>query len=105
MSSMNDELHEKYKRLCALPFPKLGKVVGDFVLWDTLLMGIADRVQNSEAVGSDQVPLPDTESRDAIEFIKAKQNRTIEEEEFYEYFLALDEIRRAIMTVIAEQTG
>lgn len=96
MSSM---LRELYERLRATPFPALGKRVGDFVLYDSLLAGCADRVARGERVAVVEIPIPDDETMSFVNELRRKQSLGREEHDFLSYFDLLEQIRSALQTM------
>jgi hypothetical protein len=90
------EVGELYAQARRKRFPALGKRVGDFAFYDSLLAGCADRAANGEALDPNEVPIPDDETVRHVEFLREKAGLTNEETEFLEYFDLLEEIRSAI---------
>jgi hypothetical protein len=93
---MND-MKLLYARLCAMPFPVLGKSIGHFAFYDSLLAGLASRAAQSSPVNEAEVPLPDQETIAQVTKLRAKGYRSPDEIAFLNYFDALEEIR-AVMS-------
>src|SRR5262245_22340747 len=52
------------------PFPELGKQVGGFALYDSLLAGTAKSVLTGSKVKPADIPLPDEETREVVKQIR-----------------------------------
>jgi hypothetical protein len=90
-----------YTRLRSLPFPRLGKEVGDFGLYDDILAGYAQRLEK----GSSLADMPsdieaDAETMRFVAEIEAKKDRTREEQDLLDYWGVLEEIRTAAMAAM-----
>jgi|SRR2546426_6180359 len=91
-------IKELYGRLLATPFPRLGGLVGEFLLYDSTLAGYASRLAEGATV--DQVAARievDDETLQTVATLRAKKGRTEEEQEFLDYFDLLEEIRTAVV--------
>lgn len=84
------EASQAYLRVRELPFPSLGKRVGDFPLFDSLLAGIASRAAEGELIRADDVPTLDAESRRMISELREKLHLSEEEKYFLLYFRHLE---------------
>jgi hypothetical protein len=81
------------------PFPRLGKQVGDFPLFDSLLAGVADRYLMGKAVNRAEVPEPDLgtlEAESALR-LKARAQLSAEERDFLEYFEHMERVRACLL--------
>jgi hypothetical protein len=85
-----------YARLCTLPFPALGKSIGDFALYDALLASLASRASQGHLISVAEVPVPDEQTITQVTKLRAKGNRSRDETAFLDYFDALEEIRSAL---------
>lgn len=83
------------KELEARPFPRLGRSIGDFPLYDSLLAGAAERASNS-AVQESPVPEADEATLAEVQELRGKPTCSVEEREFLEYFDLLEKIRQEI---------
>jgi hypothetical protein len=90
------DVTQLYGRLRTLPWPALGKNVGDFALYDTLLAGCADRVARGEPLDVPKVPVPDQGTLSQVKLLRKKAELTQAERAFLEYFDLLEEIRYAL---------
>jgi hypothetical protein len=97
---MND-LVEIYKKLGQLPFPVLGKEVGDFVLYDSLLAGCADRLCPGATINASEVPAPDTTSQKHASRLRHKDTLSTDERLFIEYLDLLERLRLAVLKRLA----
>ena len=80
----------------AQPFPILGREVGDFVLYDTLLAGTAESAVALKFVKLDDIPIPDAGTVDCINTLKARPSLSTDEDDFIKYFELLANLRDAI---------
>jgi len=92
---MND-VKALYERLRTIPSPALGKSVGDFALYESLLAGCADRVVRGGLLDISRVPMPDDETLAHVDMLRKKGDRPDEETAFLECFDLLEEIRAAL---------
>lgn len=90
------EVRDLYERLRGLPFPALGKQVGDFPLYDSLLAGCADRAYRGQQVDIAEVPVPDEETAKQVALLRKKDRLSMEEAAFLEYFDTLECLRLAL---------
>jgi hypothetical protein len=86
-----------YERFRALPFPALGRSIGDFPLYEALLAGCASRIANGYLLDISTVPSPDEETRKAVVELRAKTSLSPDERAFLEYFDVMEEIRLALL--------
>lgn len=87
------DISELYETLRRLQFPMLGKEVGDFPLYDSLLAGCVDRASRGQRVDASEVPVPDRETVRQVERLRRKDHLSKEEAKFLEYFDVLDRLR------------
>jgi hypothetical protein len=93
---MPNEIQALYGRLRELPFPALGKQIGEFPLYDGLVAGCADRASRGETVSAAEVPGPDTETLRYVSEVSDRGASGKEELAFIEYFNLLEDVRRAL---------
>jgi hypothetical protein len=93
---MPSPIRALYARLRVTPFPDLGKRIGDFVLYDSLLAGCADRAARGEAVPGSEVPVPDEETLRRVDELKRQGHLHDGEAEFLRYFELLEQIRASL---------
>lgn len=90
------DIKQLYERLRQMPFPTLGKEVGDFPLYDSLLAGYAERVSQGQQVNPSEVPLPDEETVKYVRELGARKTLSATERAFLEYFELLEQIQLAL---------
>ncbi|MCP4547324.1 MAG: hypothetical protein GY835_12775 [bacterium] len=93
---LNQSMKDLYERLRTLPFPNLGKRVGDFALYDALLAGCADRASRGGCVECSEVPVPAEETVNQVELLRKKDHISAEESAFLQYFDVLEQLRVAL---------
>jgi hypothetical protein len=91
------DIRSLYDRLRALSWPVLAKSIGDFALYESLLVGCADRAAQGHLVEVSEVPTPDEEASFLVSRLRMKGNPSHDERAFLEYFDLLDEIRSALI--------
>lgn len=84
-------------RLLQTPFPKLGKEIGDFALYDSFIAGLASSALKGVAIEVAQLSPADEETLSAVERIRAKDTLSPDEKAFLSYFDLLEEIRVALV--------
>jgi hypothetical protein len=96
---MPEEEKRVLEKLRRLPFPKLGKQIGDFPLYDSLLAGVADRYIRGRPVDRSEIPEPDLETLDAVAALRAKAAADLSEEEkqFLEYYEHMEHVRGVLL--------
>jgi hypothetical protein len=80
----------------------MGKQVGDFVLYDSLLSGMAASLLEGRKVQPYDVPGPDRESSEEANRIRCLSEPNEEQLEFLRYFQLLDRLRLAMLELVAE---
>lgn len=95
---MLSELQALYERLRATPFPALGKQIGDFVLYDSLLAGCADRASRGESIPRADIPVPDDETLRRVGELRLKHELATDEAELLHYFELQERIRVILST-------
>jgi hypothetical protein len=101
MRPNNGESHVKhferlYAQLRDLPFPALGKSIGDFPLYDALLAGLASRAAQGHFVENSAIPAPDEPTVSHASMLRKKGDKSPAEMAFLEYFDLLEEIRSVL---------
>jgi hypothetical protein len=88
-----------FESLLRRPFPRLGKQVGDFPLYDSLLAGLAGRYLKGKVVNQSEVPEPDRGTLEAVTALRLKARAQLSEEErdFLEYFEHMEDVRAALL--------
>jgi len=93
---MPQNIQELFARLCRMPFPALGRRVGDFALLDSLLAGCAERASRGELVSSSEIPVPDDETSRHVAELRRRSDLSDEERSFLQYFELLEEISASL---------
>jgi hypothetical protein len=93
---MTNEIRELFDRLRLEPFPELGKRIGDFPLYESLLAGCAQRASRNEVVSLSEIPVPDKDTSRSVDDLRRKGDRSEEEGAFLQYFDLLEQIRLAL---------
>jgi hypothetical protein len=90
---MIDRIRDQYEHLYHMPFPNLGKVVGDFPMYEMLLTGVANSYIAGRTLALDDLPAPDDGTFEAVLELRQKQSLTDEEQSFLEYFEVLETLQ------------
>src|SRR6266536_3390142 len=93
---MNTE-NQLYERFRLAPFPVLGKEVGDFALYNSLLAGCADRSFRGGRIAASEVPVPDSATIERVQELRHKKILNANEQAFILYFELLEQIRLALL--------
>jgi hypothetical protein len=88
-----NNVQDLYEQLKQKPFPVLGKHVGDFVLYDSLIAGCAAQASRGKIIPPEEIPAPDKETLRQVAQLRNKDRRNYQEQDFLEYFDLLDKIR------------
>lgn len=95
-SSVAKRLRRLFEEFTKAPFPQLGRVVGDFGLYDSLLSGTVSAFLDGAKVDVSRIPSPDGATTELCESLKGKTGLDVHEAEFLEYVRLLDELRGAL---------
>jgi hypothetical protein len=98
---MRNEIERLYRHVRSLQFPRLGGKIGDFLLYDSLLVGVAQSYTSGEAIDQAILSGPDTKTMEAVAALRHKDLLSEEERQFLDYFEALDSLRQSILRDIA----
>ncbi len=74
----------------------MGKVVGDFGLYDGLLMGVASKYVAGEQVDRERIPPRDGDTEVVVGALRKKPALTAPEKEFLEYCDLLESLASAL---------
>jgi hypothetical protein len=94
---MRTEAQKYLEYIKKLPFPRMGKNVGDFALYDSLLVGFATRYVNGESLSPENIPAPDAGTRATVSAISSKTVPSKDEAAFVAYFKALESLRNEML--------
>jgi|SRR5579875_867783 hypothetical protein len=97
---MSKSISVLFDELRNIPFPELGKVIGDFVLYDSLLAGTASSFLAGVPIDLEAIPVPDQETETALNTLEKKSTLDRQEAEFLKYAQLLDELRKKIIKAI-----
>lgn len=78
------------------PFPELGKQVGHFPLYDSLLAGCANQALSGTPLPPKDIPIPDEATVAFVKMLRSKARLEKEEQYFLEYFDLLEKIRKLL---------
>ncbi|MDQ4078710.1 MAG: hypothetical protein M3220_21020, partial [Chloroflexota bacterium] len=98
-------IQDLFEELNGTHFPFLGKTIGDFVLYDSLLMGMASSLINGCQTDVDDVLMPDETTLDFVRSIKEKGDLVQIEREFIDYYDGLERLRAEMVRCISESNG
>jgi hypothetical protein len=90
------KINELFDTLRQQPFPDLGKRVGDFPLYDSLLAGCAERASRGELIPQSEIPIPDAATERFVSELRQKSATSGEEHAFLVYFDLLEQIRLSL---------
>ena len=97
---MNQRIRVLFEHFKNAPFPPLGKVVGDFPLYDSLMAGTVSSFLNGAKVDLEAIPVPDRETEKTLNCLKKKTRLDSQEAEFLKYAQLLDELREEVTKAI-----
>ena len=69
---MNTRISVLFEELRNTPFPELGKIVGDFPLYDALVAGTASSFLRGAKVDREAIPQPDPETNAMLTSLRKK---------------------------------
>lgn len=88
------KLQARFDEFQKLAFPKLGKQVGDFPLYDSLIAGAVMTILSGRNIASKELPILDCESTQFIHALRKKVNMSPDEVAFLQYCEALEELNQ-----------
>jgi hypothetical protein len=94
---MNQKIDSLSNALKKLPFPALGKVVGDFAFYDSLLAGAVTSFLRGASIDPHGIPGPDEQSAVKLALLKNKLKPNIPETEFLKYAELLEQLRSELI--------
>src|SRR5438128_1417854 len=80
--TMDKNIHALFEEFRNTPFPELGKVVGDFALYDSLLAGTVSSFLAGAKVDLEAVPVPDQETEATLSALEKKNTLDRQEADF-----------------------
>jgi len=103
MTQAMDRLVELHRGLTETPFPAMGMGVGEFMLYDAYVKGCADAVIARElAPPEPEGFVADGETLRTLSALRAKPDRSPEEQEFLVYYDQLQTVRDAMLATAGE---
>ena len=93
---MSSTIQGLFNRLCQLPFPSIGKRVGDFPLYDSMVAGCASRAAAGETISEAEIPVPDDDTAAYVATLREKKDPTEEEHAFLVYVALLERVCAAL---------
>jgi hypothetical protein len=96
---MSKSVRVLFDQLRNTPFPQLGRMVGDFALYDTLLAGTVSSFLAGARVDVEAIPVPDRQTEATLNVLKKKTNLNMQEADFLKYAQLLEELREEITKV------
>jgi hypothetical protein len=93
---MTTEINILWESFEKRPFPKLGGVIGDFLLYDSFFAGTISQYFGGKSIAVEEWLLPDDETVKAVSHLRKKPVLTVEEQDFLDYIEQMDELRRKI---------
>jgi hypothetical protein len=100
---LTKRMHALFEKLKKTPFPEMGKVVGDFALYDSLMAGTASSYLDGAIIHLDAVPVPDQETVQLLNALQKKAKLAPHEADFLSYAQLLDELRTEIIKAAIER--
>lgn len=97
---MSEDIHALFERLRGTPFPELGKAVGDFALYDSLLAGTISSFLAGADVDVGAVPVPDGETEAALRALEGKKTLDRRESDFLHYAQLLEQLRSGVIQAL-----
>jgi len=94
--AMNVEFECAFKLMKELKIPKRATTIGDFMLYDTLLAGVAYKYAAGLPIARADVPTPDAESVAEVERIRGRGSLGHDDIDLLRYFDNLEKIRAII---------
>lgn len=94
---MKKSIHALFDDFKNVPFPQLGKMVGDFPFYDSLIAGIVSSFLKGERIDPATIPVPDPETEQVLEALIRKQSPNAQEIEFASYVRLLNELREEVI--------
>jgi hypothetical protein len=97
---MNRDIHALFEQLRNTPFPALGKVIGDFALYDSLLAGTVSSFLAGAKVDVEAVPILDQQTAATLSALKKKKTLYRQEADFLKYAQLWDELREEVIKAV-----
>jgi hypothetical protein len=94
---MSTRIRALFEQLQSLPFPQLGKLIGDFPLYDSLLAGTVTSYLAGAKLEREAIPVPDKEAADMVKALKKKPKLTRQESDFVKYAQLLNQLRHSVL--------
>ncbi len=104
---MKKNIRALFEKLKNTPFPLLGKEVGNFPLYDSLMAGTVSSFLSGEKIDLDAMPTADKETEEFLKRLRKKGKLNGQETEFLGYVQHLKELGEEIKKAIkgGKETG
>jgi hypothetical protein len=97
---MDKDIHALFAHLRNTPFPSLGRAVGDFVLYESLLAGTVCTFLAGGQIDPEAVPVPDEETEARLNALAMKSTLDRNETDLLKYAQLLNELREAVVQAV-----
>jgi hypothetical protein len=91
-----NEIEELLNRLKYVPWPYLARHVGDFALYESLLVGCASSGIEGQSCELSSLPQPDEETVSVVKAMREKTLQSKDEKDFLEYFDLLESLLKLL---------
>ena len=98
--TMNKYIRVLFEQFKTVPFPELGKTVGDFALYDSLMAGTVSSYLDGANIVPEAIPIPDQETERMLKVLKKKVRPTRPEADFLNYAQLLNELRAQVAKAV-----
>jgi hypothetical protein len=102
---MKKSIRDRFETFKKMPFPKLGKTVGDFPLYDSLLAGTVASFLDGAKLDLASIPAPDAETEETVRALRRKSRLSVQEAEFVKYVDFLEQLRVEITKAIRPRSA
>jgi hypothetical protein len=100
---MNQKIRVLFEEFKSTPFPQLGKVVGDFALYDSLMAGTVSSFLDGDKVDLEDIPVPDKETEETLNVLEKSPKLDEQEADFVKYAQLLHTLREEITKTINDR--
>jgi hypothetical protein len=97
---MSKTIRDLFEELKRKQFPPMGKTVGDFLLYDSLLAATACSFLDGAAIDVAAVPVPDKDIQETLKVLERKPKLHRQEAEFLNYAQLLDKLREKVVQAV-----
>jgi hypothetical protein len=97
---MSKDIRVLFEQFKDTPFPELGKAVGDFAFYDSLMAGTVSSFLDGAKISSDAIPAPDHDTEETLKVLNKKAKPTEQEADFLKYAQLLGELRAKVVKAV-----